>query len=322
MKQADRTPKVSIIVPVYNSEQYLNECVQSLLEQTYKNFEIILVNDGSTDNSGELCELWARQDKRIHAIHQNNHGVSTSRNTAIKQSTGDYILCVDSDDWVDESLLQTCMNAMLSTSSQAAIFDYQRTREDHTPIIEDEAIHWLPQEDSISGDEATRLILQGKVPCLACRYIAARYLYTDHGIFFPVGRVMEDMGTVYKIWFHATSIALVRKPLYFYRQNESSLTAGGHRLDHVTSNIENLNEIRSFISEHGQHLSKDAARFALTMTFNSMKTLRILRASMTSSQYREIRRLIMKQSRSAFFELGLRGNDVRSIARFVATRII
>lgn len=97
---------ISIIIPIYNAEKYIDECIESIEKQTYTNWECILVNDGSTDSSGNICNQWAKNDKRIHIIHQKNCGVSIARNNGLKKSKGEYICFIDSDDWIDENYLK------------------------------------------------------------------------------------------------------------------------------------------------------------------------------------------------------------------------
>ena len=100
---------ISIIIPVYNAENSIHRCIRSVCSQTYKDWELILVNDGSKDNSGKICDEYSKQDKRIHVIHKENEGVSKARNAGLKIATGDYISFVDSDDWLDNNYLQNFM---------------------------------------------------------------------------------------------------------------------------------------------------------------------------------------------------------------------
>lgn len=100
---------VSIIVPIYNIESYLVQCIQSLIKQTYKKIEIILVDDESTDNSGKICDIYANRDNRIRVIHKENGGLSSSREAGISVATGDYIMFVDGDDWIDINTVECCM---------------------------------------------------------------------------------------------------------------------------------------------------------------------------------------------------------------------
>ena len=103
---------ISVIVPVYNVAPYLDRCVKSIVEQTYKNLEIILIDDGSTDASGDMCDIWAKKDSRIQVIHKPNGGQSEARNMGIDHSTGDYLSFADPDDWLDTSMLETLFSAI------------------------------------------------------------------------------------------------------------------------------------------------------------------------------------------------------------------
>ena len=109
------TEKISIIVPVYKVEKYLDKCVRSIVEQTYKNLEIILVDDGSPDNCPAMCDEWARKDSRIAVIHKENGGVSSARNAGLAACTGDYVGFVDSDDWIDSGMCEEAMRIILAT---------------------------------------------------------------------------------------------------------------------------------------------------------------------------------------------------------------
>jgi len=106
------SPLISIIVPVFNTDAWLDECVLSLLAQTCRDFELLLVDDGSTDDSGRLCDVWAARDNRVMALHTANAGVSAARNRGLREARGDYVCFVDSDDWVDPQLLQVLLEGM------------------------------------------------------------------------------------------------------------------------------------------------------------------------------------------------------------------
>ena len=120
----NKTPLISVIVPVYKVEKFLNRCVESIVNQTYKNLEIILVDDGSPDNCPKMCDEWAQKDKRIKIIHQKNSGVSSARNNGIKQATGDYIAFVDSDDWIEPETYESVLNLALSENADLTFFKY------------------------------------------------------------------------------------------------------------------------------------------------------------------------------------------------------
>jgi len=119
-------PLISIIVPVFNSAQYLEKCFDSIARQTYGNIEIILVDDGSTDNSGQLCDEYAQKDKRVIVIHQENQGLAQARNSGIEASRGEYMMFIDSDDWVDLTICDTLLNAIFEHGVQSSMCSYIR----------------------------------------------------------------------------------------------------------------------------------------------------------------------------------------------------
>ncbi|UOY06094.1 glycosyltransferase [Muricauda sp. SCSIO 64092] len=121
--------KISVIIPVYKVEKYLHRCVDSVLNQTYSNLEIILVDDGSPDNCGTICDTYEKQDTRITAIHQENKGLSGARNSGMKIATGDYISFVDSDDWLEPDMYRTLISAIVDTQSDMAITDFSKSME-------------------------------------------------------------------------------------------------------------------------------------------------------------------------------------------------
>ena len=127
-------PLISIIIPVYNVEKYLDKCINSVLMQTYKNIEILLINDGSTDSSGQICESYAKKDSRIKVIHKENGGLSDARNVGIEHSTGSYIMFVDSDDYIDCNMASVLYNLLNSTNSDMAICNCTKVDEEYNML--------------------------------------------------------------------------------------------------------------------------------------------------------------------------------------------
>lgn len=122
-------PPVSVIVPVYNNEDYLDQCVRSILQQTYHNLEIVLVDDGSTDNSGKLCDQYRERDPRVTVIHKENGGLSSARKTGVENAHGEYVMCVDSDDWLDVESIERCVEAVEKNDVACVAFSYVREYE-------------------------------------------------------------------------------------------------------------------------------------------------------------------------------------------------
>ena len=117
--------QVSIIVPVYEVEKYIRKCIESIQAQTFSDFELILVDDGSKDASGRICDEYAKKDKRIRVIHKENKGVSAARNDGIKDSMGEYICFIDADDWIEKTMLESCINNIIETDSDAVCHGYK-----------------------------------------------------------------------------------------------------------------------------------------------------------------------------------------------------
>lgn len=218
-------PTISIIVPVYNVEIYLNECLKSICNQTKKELEIILINDGSTDNSPFICEAFANKDTRIIVIHhQTSLGVSAARNTGIKKATGEFIGFVDSDDWILPDMYENLENIMEENNSDISICGYARQfGEKVTCFRENNHILVLSQEGAL------RELFRGKI----YRFALWNKLYRRHcfdNITFPEGRIHEDLAVSYQLFLNADRIVNTPKTGYIYRKREHSiLTSKFHK---------------------------------------------------------------------------------------------
>lgn len=129
-------PQISVIIPVYKAEKFLHRCLDSILAQTYSNWELLLVNDGSPDNSGAICEEYAAKDARIKVFHKENGGVSAARNTALERAKGVFVTFVDSDDWIDKDCLNTCINNMINNELDLVQFGLRKIKTDGTVLSE------------------------------------------------------------------------------------------------------------------------------------------------------------------------------------------
>ncbi|MBR5233560.1 MAG: glycosyltransferase family 2 protein [Clostridia bacterium] len=215
------TPLISVIIPVYNVEKYIDRSISSVIEQSYKNIEIILVNDGSTDNSGNICDTFAEKDCRIKVIHKSNSGVSAARNSGIETATGDYLCFIDSDDYVStdyvKHLFETAVkyNTDITTSNQYKIWHDGKQLELFTQKAPYGTVTLK------SGIETLSDMLYGKT-CYAtcCCKLYKKEIFSD--IRFPQYRMGEDSFTMYKCFLKAESVAHLYQPDYYYVQHESS----------------------------------------------------------------------------------------------------
>lgn len=210
--QEENQPLVSIVIPVYNVQDYLTECVDSAVEQTYKNLEIILVDDGSTDKSGSLCDEWKNKDSRIKVIHKKNGGQSDARNVGIKECTGKYIFFLDSDDLIDKITIEKMVSiaekehAEIVTTDLLPFFDIIKKK--NTDEI---------QFDVVSTVEAMkRMFLNNGVTLSAGGKFYLKDLWKD--IKFPEGLLYEDYATSFYVFGKSNNVAIINNTsLYYYR---------------------------------------------------------------------------------------------------------
>ena len=215
-------PLLSVIVPCYNVENHIDKCISSIVGQTYSNLEILLINDGSMDNTGMICDSWQARDQRIRVIHQQNRGVSYTRNTGIENTTAEYITFVDSDDWIDSTMYANMMQALLSTNSDIAQCGYCR-------VFDDGRIEHCNTEKKTGAfeifgkKEGTLLILDGRIwESFLWNKIFKSCLFER--IRFPVGQVYEDPAIMYILFHHASQSVYLYDAYYFYYQTGNSIT--------------------------------------------------------------------------------------------------
>ena len=209
--------KISIIVPVYNASLYLDECITSLLNQTYKNIEIILINDGSKDNSLEICKKFEKKDSRIKAIHQPNSGPSVARNEGLKIAKGEFISFVDSDDFIDVKAFEKIVEVFGNTDADIVEFDCNLISEKGQILGSTEKIN----QTILDSTEALKELILGNINNYACNKLYRRNLFDN--IEFPEGYLWEDMGICYKLFLKARNVYCLPEKFYFYRQRKNSI---------------------------------------------------------------------------------------------------
>lgn len=217
--------KVSVIIPVYNVKPYLERCVKSVLRQTYKDIEVILVDDGSKDGSGELCDQIALTDKRIYVIHQANQGLSGARNTGIQEATGEYIIFIDSD---DEWLLNDGLNTIVQscdTTTDLVIFKavdiWNQGRKTLTVDYDIENISSLRDAQEVFS----HLIYTQQFRSSACLLMIRRDILISNEIFFPLGLISEDIYWDMHLWQHVHKVKILNLDFYGYYHREASISS-------------------------------------------------------------------------------------------------
>ncbi len=212
-------PLISVVVPVYNVELYLDRCVKSVLSQSFNDFELILVDDGSTDKSGFICDEWEKKDGRIIVLHKKNGGLSDARNFGVKESRAPFVTFIDSDDFVSNDYLSYLYDLVISNNADVSMCKFVSTSDNDfcKPINQD-------SEDTIKVSDAKECCIRF---CRDVQYcVAVCKLYRTNLVSaysFPKGRVHEDAATVGKILYGAKYIAVGSRVLYGYYQNPKSI---------------------------------------------------------------------------------------------------
>ena len=211
---------VTVIIPVYNVEMYLPLCINSILKQTYQNLEIILIDDGSTDDSPGICDTYALKDNRIKVIHQQNQGAAVARNTGLENATGEYIVFVDSDDFINEKMIEKLYIALKQTDSDLSICNFKYTSENGKEID-------LKETDIKNEVLYTEEIIDKLFQNNNCGYIVIwNKMYKKDlwkQIRYPVGVIYEDEAVIHHIFSKCKKVATISDELYYYRQVSGSI---------------------------------------------------------------------------------------------------
>lgn len=236
-----KTPLITIIIPVYNVEQYLEKCLDSVINQDYPDLEIILVDDGSPDQCGEICENYAKKDARIKVIHKKNGGLSDARNVAIDIALGEYITFVDSDDYVSSDYVSTLYELIKKNNCKISASGYIRFGQDD--VLKDG--NKVIKEYLFSRDNAIKeMFYQKKFDTSAWAKLYHRSLFSDR-LRYPVGLLYEDLPTTYKLFQKSDNVAFSTKETYFYLSRPTSIEGSPFNQKKIDSTIEIINQLES-----------------------------------------------------------------------------
>lgn len=298
----DKRELISVIIPIYNVEKYLGQCIESILNQTYVNIEIILIDDGSTDGSSELCDNYAKRDKRITAIHQKNQGISSVRNRGIRESRGEYIFWVDSDDYVSETVIEELWKNLKETDADMSICEYTQGNDRHFSFSR------LESEDKEIWDfrkgleQIYRSSHWSFVMAASWGKLIKKSLYK--GLWYPDGKIFEDIYMSHKIISRCKKIVYSNHILYYYYQwTESILGKKLHinKLDYLGAFEERIH----FFEELGLLQLAEKARVqylhALTWEYSRAKDI-LCDKKMTKH--------IKKQYRK-YYTLGIENKEIK-----------
>lgn len=241
----DEKPLISIIVPVYNVEPYLRKCLDSIVNQTYGNLEILIIDDGSTDNSGKISDEY-KTDERVKVFHTENRGLSAARNKGLDEATGDWIGFVDSDDWIEPDMYEELLKNALVTDADVAECGIYIKYPDRTE-------RHLRRDTVMSNREAIRALLDEELSENAWNKLWKNKCFKS--IRFPEGRIFEDIATTYKIYKEINSLSSMKAEKYHYEQRCDSLSRQRtikNLLDFWLSHYERFNGLYDWVDEDGK----------------------------------------------------------------------
>ena len=275
---------ITIIVPIYNVEPYIRKCVESLIGQTYRQIEVILVDDGTPDNCGAICDEYARADSRITVIHTENEGVYCARNKALDVATGDYLMFVDSDDWVEPNFCETALRLAQENNVQMVTFMFNNVFEGRDHSIMEKRPSVFRKTGYMDASEAVKhLILRDSS--------LANYLWNKlfkrslfDGVRFPEGRVLQDQAVTYLMMLRAGRIYVSNAVLYNYLQHPGSIT------DTIYNSIKKYASLFAIYQERlpvlRQYCPENVHHQMIQLADLSMKGLMFIRPDSESKQLR------------------------------------
>ncbi len=259
---------ISVIIPVYNVEEYLRECVDSVLCQTYKNIEIILVNDGSTDSSGQICDEYIEKDERVTVIHQKNGGLSVARNTGLSEANGDYVYFLDSDDYIAENTLETLLNIAGKDNSDIVFFDAISFADMDDFTVKQNYI----RKNKYQTDSGINIFshitenneFHSAVPLL---FISKNFLLNS-GISFIPDILYEDMVFTYQLFCKAITVSQCPEAFYYRRYRKNSIMTSVKTKKHFTSYIAVYNNNAEFTNNLTLNDKKVLNKYVCRCAFN------------------------------------------------------
>lgn len=279
------TNLISVIIPIYKVEKYLDECITSVVVQTHKNLEIILVDDGSPDNCPQICDDWAKKDDRIKVIHKKNGGLSDARNVGIEIASGDYIAFVDSDDFIKPDMLEKLFAAICRENADIAACGILSCEGDRQTA-------WGCRDFAGTSEHILAMLYNDAAyPVAAWNKLYHRSCWND--LRFPVGKTCEDAFTTYQLVHNAERIVMIPEALYCYRIRPGSIMTS-------TFSLKKMDEEEAwrcnyqFIEKHYPALRKNAFDFYLQRVNVLIHTMTADAQANYAEQYRMLRNVLKK----------------------------
>lgn len=288
---------ISIIIPIYKVELFLDECITSVVEQTYKNLEIILVDDGSPDNCPTMCDGWAEKDNRIRVIHKPNGGLADARNAGLDIATGEYISFIDSDDWILPEMYEKMMSVMQKENVDICACNIRSCYPDHEEV-------WGCKEYFTGNSEQTLDMLYSdtKYPVSSLNKLYKRECWKE--LRFPIGKICEDAFTTYQLVHNAECIVQIPEAFYCYRIRPQSIMTSDFTIERMDEE-EAWRANYQFVKTHYPLLYKKAFRFYLQKVHVLIRTISEEQRKEYSQQFIYLKNIMRNNILFIVFKSGL-----------------
>lgn len=293
-------PKVTVVIPIYNVENYLNRCVRSVVSQTYRNLEILLVDDGSPDRCPEICDEWAKKDERIKVIHKANAGLGMARNTGIDNATGEYIFFFDSDDYVDKTIVEKCVMNAQSNMSDVVVFGYSNVFENG----DIKRVELTLEKTVFEGAEILNKLIPGMYTYdMGFGISAWGKMYrlnsiTEKQIRFKSEReiISEDAYFALEYYSNIQKATIVDESLYFYYKRNDSLSRA-YKKDRQENNDKFIEQSISYIEKESLPMSVKNHIFARYHMYTVAAIRQLMKADISSKDRdTELMRILKSQT--------------------------
>lgn len=299
---------ISVIVPIYNIKEYLERCVTSILNQTWKNLEVLLIDDGSTDGTGDLVDLLGEKDSRVRVFHKENGGSSSARNLGIREARGRYLGFVDSDDYIEPFMFEKLYGALRETGMPVAQGGRQEIDEEGN-ILPDICIP--PKEQTVYGsEEFMRELLLHRGDCSFCTKLTEAGLFWDRK--FPEGKLNEDFHVLVQMLPEIEGIVSIPERVYhvFYKSGSNTRSDSEDRFSRVYGdNVDNADMVTEIVRKKYPGLMNTALRFGLYQRLDYLLHVPIRQMVKENGQYREIVKYLKKNRREILKNSELTGKQ-------------
>lgn len=278
-----KEPLISIVLPIYNVEKYLSNCIESVLNQTYKNLEVILVDDGATDSCGRICDEYAEKDKRIVVYHKENGGLSDARNYGLEHCKGQYVTFIDSDDYIDSDYISYLYSVLIKHGTKMSICQHKV----HYDIGKIKDLGHLGDEKLSSKECLERMLYHDVIDTSAWAKLYRTDLFDN--VRYPKGKIFEDIGTTYKLMLASGQIACGYEAKYHYIFHENSIVNSSFSLKKMDM-IEMTDKMAGDVLEIYPDLSDAVKRRQVYARFSTLNQM----IDVKDRKYKKIRKQIIE----------------------------